>query len=221
MGVRNAAGPLPHGLGHGVLQRGRASGDGDDRSPQQAHPVDVQRLANRVFLAHEDHAFHVQQGRGGGSGHAVLPRAGLGNEAGLAHLLGQEGLTQDVVDLVGAGVVEVLALEVDLRAAQVLGHALGVVEAGGAAGVLVKKLRQLPVERRVFLVVVVGFFQLDHSVHQGLRDVLPPVDPKTPVGIGHASLSSPAAPRTARTKLLIFSGSFLPSVSMPELTSTA
>ena len=120
-----------------------------------------------------------------------------------------------------AGVVEILALEVDLRAAQVLGHALGVVEAGGAAGVLVKKLRQLPVERRVFLVVVVGFFQLDHSVHQSLRDVLPPVDPKTPVGIGHMSLSSPAPPRTARTKLLIFSGSFVPSVSMPELTSTA
>ena len=55
-----------------------------------------------------------------GRGHAVLAGAGLGDDALLAHALGQQSLTDAVVDLVGAGVQQVLALEVNLRAAQLL-----------------------------------------------------------------------------------------------------
>jgi len=47
----------------------------------------------------------------------VLPRARLGHDALLAHALDQERLAQSVVDLVRPGVVEVFALEVDLRPA--------------------------------------------------------------------------------------------------------
>jgi len=43
----------------------------------------------------------------------VLPGAGLGDDPGLAHAFGQQGLAEDVVDLVGPGVVEVLTLEVN------------------------------------------------------------------------------------------------------------
>jgi hypothetical protein len=43
--------------------------------------------------------------------------AGLGDDALLAHALGQQDLAEHVVDLVRAGVVELLALEIDLRAA--------------------------------------------------------------------------------------------------------
>ena len=56
------------------------------------------------------HSMPEQGGRGGG-GHAVLAGAGLGDEAGLAHPLGEQRLAEHVVDLVRAGVVEVLALE--------------------------------------------------------------------------------------------------------------
>ena len=56
---------------------------------------------------------HAEQGGDGGGGHAVLARAGLGDEPRLAHAPGQQGLAQGVVDLVGAGVGQVLALEVD------------------------------------------------------------------------------------------------------------
>jgi hypothetical protein len=48
----------------------------------------------------------------------VLAGAGLGDDARLAHAPRQQGLADGVVDLVRAGVVEVLALEVDLRAAE-------------------------------------------------------------------------------------------------------
>jgi hypothetical protein len=61
----------------------------------------------------------MQRGRGG-RGHAVLAGAGLGDHPGLAHPLGEQRLAQHVVDLVRAGVVEVLALEQDPRAAGVL-----------------------------------------------------------------------------------------------------
>jgi hypothetical protein len=41
----------------------------------------------------------------------VLAGARLGDEALLAHAHGEEGLTQDVVDLVRPGVVEIFPLE--------------------------------------------------------------------------------------------------------------
>jgi hypothetical protein len=50
----------------------------------------------------------------------VLPGTGLGNDAWLAHAAGQQGLTNGVVDLVSAGVIEVFALEIDLRTAELL-----------------------------------------------------------------------------------------------------
>ena len=49
-------------------------------------------------------------GSGGGGGYAVLTGAGLGNEAGLAHPFCQKGLADAVVDLMGAGMVQILSL---------------------------------------------------------------------------------------------------------------
>jgi hypothetical protein len=64
-------------------------------------------------------------------GHAVLAGAGLGDDPGLAHPLGQQDLAHAVVDLVRAGVVQLLALQIDLRAAEVLGQARGEIERAG------------------------------------------------------------------------------------------
>src|SRR6185295_13751809 len=78
---------------------------------QQMHAVDVGRLALDVFTAHVDHALHAVARAHGGSGHPVLPGAGLGNHARLAHALGQQRLPDGVVDLVRARVVQVFALQ--------------------------------------------------------------------------------------------------------------
>jgi hypothetical protein len=56
--------------------------------------------------------------------------AGLGDDPRLAHALGQQRLADRVVDLVRAGVVEVLALEPDL-AAGLRAEALGQVQRRG------------------------------------------------------------------------------------------
>ena len=63
----------------------------------------------------------------------MLAGAGLGDELFLAHVLGQEPLAHAVVELVGTGVVEVLALEVDLGPAQEVGQVLAVVDRRGPA----------------------------------------------------------------------------------------
>ena len=105
--------------------------DRHDLGPEQAHALDVRPLAADVLAAHVDDAFDVEQGAGGGGGDPVLAGAGLGDDPRLAHALGQQDLTDRVVDLVGAGVGEVLALQVD-PAADPLAQALGQIERASA-----------------------------------------------------------------------------------------
>ena len=77
-------------------------------------------------------------GTGGGGGHAVLAGAGLGDHALLAHPQREQRLAERVVDLVGAGVVEVLALELDLRPAALLAQPLGVIQRRRPADVVLQ-----------------------------------------------------------------------------------
>ena len=64
-------------------------------------------------------------GTGGRGCHAVLPGAGFGNHTAFAHPQGEERLAERVVDLVGARVIQILALEPDLCAAALLGQPAG------------------------------------------------------------------------------------------------
>jgi hypothetical protein len=80
-----------------------------------------------------DGAFHAHQRGGGRRGHAVLSRAGLGDDLLLAHALGQQNLADGVVDLVRAEVVQILALEVDLGPAAAFGQVGAEIERIGTA----------------------------------------------------------------------------------------
>ena len=55
----------------------------------------------------------------------MLTGAGFRDHPLLAHVLGEQRLADGVVHLMGAGVVEILALEPDAGAAELLGPALG------------------------------------------------------------------------------------------------
>src|SRR6266536_2825882 len=58
----------------------------------------------------------------------MLASAGLGDDPLFAHAPRHHDLAEHVVDLVRAGVVELLTLEIDFRAAEMLGEALGQVQ---------------------------------------------------------------------------------------------
>jgi hypothetical protein len=118
VGVANVGHPVAHRFADGVLQRAAAGGDANDFRRPAAHAEDVEALPPHVFLAHVDAALHAEEGADGGRGHAVLARAGLGDDAFLAHAPRQQRLAQAVVDLVRAGVEQVFPLEVDLGAAE-------------------------------------------------------------------------------------------------------
>ncbi len=98
----------------------------------------------------------------------MLAGAGLGDDPRLAHAFGEQGLTDGVVDLVSTGVVEILALQVNLGAAQLLGQTSSVVERGRSADEVLEiapKLRQKP---GVLAGLAVELLQLIESVHEGL-----------------------------------------------------
>ena len=135
--------PVAHGLGDGILERAAAGIHADHFCAQQAHAEDVQRLPTHVLRAHVDHAIQAEQGAHRGRGNAVLAGAGLGDDAALAHAPSQQRLPEAVVDLVRARVQQVLALEVDLGAAEVGAEPPGMKQRRGAAGVVEVQVGQL------------------------------------------------------------------------------
>ncbi len=100
----------------------------------------------------------------------MLSGAGLGDDAGLAHPLGEQRLPQHIVDLVGTGVVEVLALEEDPGAARVFGEPRHLGQGAGAPGVVGHQVVQLDREGRVRLGLLVLGGDLVHRGHQRLGD---------------------------------------------------
>ncbi len=120
--------PVAQGVVHRVLQRAAARGHRMHLGPQKPHAEHVRRLPLDIVRAHVDHAFQPELGADRRGGDAVLAGPGLGDDPGLAHAAGQDDLAQHVVDLVRAGMVQLVALHVDLGAAQMLGQPLGEIE---------------------------------------------------------------------------------------------
>jgi len=110
---------------------------------QKLHAGDVRRLLGDVDLAHVDLAFQAEIGGGRGQRHAVLARAGFGHQLLLAHVFGQKPLGHAVVELMRAGVVQILALGIDLGAAAQIGQVLEVADRGRAALEMLADIAQL------------------------------------------------------------------------------
>ena len=117
----------------------------------------------------------------------MLPRTGLGDEARLAHAPSEQRLPQRVVDLVGAGVGQVLALEPDLRPTTGGGQAAGEGEGRGAPYVVAQERGELGFERRIGAGLVVGVLQLFERGEEGFGHIAPAVGPVVAPWIGQAT----------------------------------
>ena len=225
VGRAHVGDPVPHRLVDGVLERAAAGLDRDDARAQQPHAEHVERLALDVLGAHVDFALEPQQGRRRRRGHPVLPGARLGDDALLAHARGQQALAQHVVDLVGPGVTEVLALEVDASAAHVLGEPARRSRAAWGGRRSRAAARPAPLEAPIAPRPLVGaspargarvITRLGHEPTAEGAEVAVPVGQRA-----RALRLHPPTRRTSATKRRTFSGSFRPGrASTPELTST-
>ena len=110
MRVFEARRPVAQRLVDRVLERPPAAFDRDDGGAHQLHAEDVELLPLDIFRAHIDDRFETEQRADNGSGDAVLPGAGFGDQAALAHALRQQTLRQHLVGLVRAAVKQVLPL---------------------------------------------------------------------------------------------------------------
>ena len=118
--VGDVGDPVAQRLVHGIFKRLRTRLDGANLGPEHLHPQHVRLLPLDVDRAHVDDAGQAELGAQRRGGDAMHAGAGLGDDAGLAHAPGQHDLAEHVVHLVRAGVVELLALEIDFGAAAVL-----------------------------------------------------------------------------------------------------
>ena len=186
VGVGHIGHPVAHGLVHGVLQGAGAGRHRPDLRAQQVHAEHVGLLPLHIRLAHIDDAGQAEAGADRGRGHPVLARAGLGDDAGLAHAHGQQDLAHAVVDLVCAGMVQLVAFEIDLRPAEVLGQPLREIEGGRAAHIVGHVAVQLFMERRIGLCRGIGPVQIEDQGHEGLGHIAPAevAEASVHVGIG-------------------------------------
>jgi hypothetical protein len=173
-GVAHVGHPVAQRVVHRILQRAATRGDGNHLGPQQLHAEHVRRLPFHVMRAHVDHAFQPELGADRGRGHPVLARAGFRDDPGLAHAAGQDDLAQHVVDLVRAGVVQLVALHVDLGAAQMLRQPLGEIQRarGGRRSASTDRPSRPRSWGRSWRMLV-ALFQFQDQRHQRLGDEAP------------------------------------------------
>src|SRR5665213_166651 len=231
--VGNVGDPVPKRLVHGVFKRLRTRFDGANLCPEHLHPQHIRFLPFDIDGAHVDDAGQPKLRTERSGGDAMHAGAGFGDDARLAHALGQYDLAEHVVHFVRAGVIELLALEVNLRAAAVRSKPLGEIQRRRPPNIICEVAVHFLLKFRIGLGRSVGLLQLKDQRHQRLGNKAAAIDAKMPALVGagterirlwrgHAFTASAAsAARAARMKALILSGSFSPGArSTPDDTST-
>src|SRR6185369_6118842 len=110
--------------------------------------------------------------------------AGLGDDAALAHAAGEQDLADRVVDLVRAGMVELVALEVELGAAEMPRQPLGEIKRARPPDIMLEIVVALGREGGVALRRAIGALDLEDQRHQRLGDEAPAIDAKMPALVG-------------------------------------
>ena len=196
VGGRGVRHPIAERLVDRVLECRRAGRHRDHLGSEHLHARHVQRLALRVILAHVDRALQAHQGSGRRRGDPVLAGARLGDDPGLAQFPREQRLAEHVVDLVGARVVEVLALEQDAHTAQVRGETGRLGEQRRPPGVVGEQGPQVPLETRIGPQAPPRGLDLLQRAHQRLGDetAAEPPEVRALSGVERHRISLPVGP---------------------------
>ena len=159
-GIVNIRNPVAHGFIQCVFQGLAARLHRHHRGAQQFHAVHIGTLTFDILAAHVHHTFQAITCTNRGSRHAVLACTGFGNDARLAHAASQHGLTDGVVDLVCAGVVQVFAFQVNLRATHLPAGTGSVVNGRRPTHKVFEFVLELSPEFGIVLIFRVSVFQL-------------------------------------------------------------
>ncbi|MNE27481.1 hypothetical protein D3C80_1208920 [compost metagenome] len=100
----------------------------------------------------------------------MLTGAGLGDDLFLAHALGEQGLAQHLVGLVGAAVQQIFTLQIEAGLGA-LGQVAGQGERGRAPGVLGQQLLEFGDKGRVILGIDEGLLQLEQGGDEDLGHI--------------------------------------------------
>ena len=136
---------------------------------------------------HVHHALLAVARRDRCGGDSVLAGAGLGDHARLAHAPCDERLPDRVVDLVRAGVVQVFALQIDLRAAEQLGPALRVIDRARPSDVVLELVSELGNELGIRAATRVRVAQLIERVRERLGNEHSAIGTEMPACIGQVN----------------------------------
>ena len=161
--------PVAHRFIYGLLQRRLPRRNGAHLRAEEFHARHVQCLALHVHLPHVNHALEAKARAHRRRRHAMLARARLGDDALLPQPHRQQRLTQRIVDLVRAGVEQILALQINLRATQFLRPALGEIQRCRPPDIVMQQVIQLRLEGRVRLGLFILLCQLCEGGHERLR----------------------------------------------------
>jgi hypothetical protein len=82
---------------------------------QKLHAQHIGFLPHGVNRPHVHHAFQIKQSANGCRSHTVLPRARFRKDTRFSHVLGQQSLTERIVQLVRTRMQKVLPLEPKLQ----------------------------------------------------------------------------------------------------------
>ena len=140
--------PIAQRFVDGVLQRPAPRLHRTHLSTEQLHAEHVQALSLDIDSTHVDEALEAEQcGRRGG-GNTVLTGSRLGDEAALAHTLGQQCLAHDVVELVRSGMGQVLAFE-EQSDAEAFAQPPAFGDRRRTAPIVLQEIVQTPTEGRI------------------------------------------------------------------------
>ena len=170
--VGRMAAPVANSLVGGILERTVATLDGINLSTEHLHSLHVDMLTLNIESTHIDTTWHIHQRTDSSSSHSMLTCTCLGHNACLAHALGYQDLPDGIVDLVGTGMVEVLALQIELAAIS-LAHTFGKIKWRRTTHIVAQQLTILILEFLALNDRKIGVLEILHGLIEDFRDISP------------------------------------------------